>query len=360
MTPHPVRIGFIGSGFARRVQLPGLAFVPGATATAVASGHRANADAVAREFGLKNVFDDGAELARSPDVDLVVISSTPDTHARYAIAALEAGKHVLCEKPMALDSFEAAQMVEAAAAHPDCLAWIDHELRYEPNRRRARELIRSNAIGELRHIELSLKPYLRGDGRPQASDAPWNWWFDAARGGGILGAVGSHLIDLCRFWSGSEITYVAGLVETFVAQRRDESGAARPVTADDFASCVLQTASDVVATITLSTVAHHGAGGAGHLGQVTGSEGTLILTGETTLQLGKPGGPLEDISAPDELWETTKPNNMWARSFVRLLRDMVGVINGAAPQGEPATFTDGWQVQRVLDAVRGGRGVRLD
>ncbi|HEY6093300.1 MAG TPA: Gfo/Idh/MocA family oxidoreductase [Gemmatimonadales bacterium] len=357
MTSSSVRVGFIGAGFARRVQLPGLALVPGAKATAIASAHRANAEAVAREFGLAHVFADGAELARSPEVDLVVISSTPDSHARYSIAALEAGKHVLCEKPMAIDAFEASQMLEAAAARPDRLAWIDHELRYEPNRRRVRELIRANAIGELRHIELSLKPYLRGDGRPQAFDAPWTWWSDAARGGGLLGAVGSHLIDLCRFWSGSEITHVAGLVETFVKERRDEAGVRRPVTADDFASCVLQTAGGAVATITLSGVAQQGPG---HLGQVTGSDGTLVLSGETKLEFSKPGGPLEDISVADDLWERTRTNNMWARSFVRLMREMVAVINGAAPQGEPATFTDGWQVQRVLDAVRGGRGVRLD
>jgi predicted dehydrogenase len=352
-----VRIGFIGSGFARRVQLPGLVSVPGTRATAIASGRRANAEAVAREFGVPHVFSDGVELAQSADVDLVIVSSTPDSHARYAIAALEAGKHVLCEKPMAVDAYEASQMLAAAERRPDRFAWVDHELRYEPNRRRARELIRSGAIGEVRHLELSLKPYLRGDGRPQASDAPWTWWFDGARGGGILGAVGSHLVDLCRFWTGSEVAYVAGLVETFVAERTDESGVKRPVTADDFTSSVVRMASGAVATITLSTVAHHGPG---HMAQVTGSEGTLLLTGETKLELGKASGPLEDVSAPDELWEKTKPNNMWARSFVRLLRDMVGVIGGAVADGEPATFRDGWQVQRVLDAIRGGRGVRLD
>jgi len=225
-------------------------------------------------------------------------------------------------------------------------------LRFEPNRRRARELIRSNAIGELRHVELSLKPYLRGDGRPQTSDAPWSWWFDAARGGGILGAVGSHLIDLFRFWTGSEIRYVAGLAETFVKQRTDETGQQRAVTADDFASCVLQSATGAVATITLSTVAHHGPG---HLGQVTGSDGTLLLSGETKLELGKAGGggPLEDVSAPDDLWEKTKPNNMWARSFPRLMRDLVRVVKGEKAEGVAATLRDGVAVQRVLDALRG-------
>ena len=352
-----VRLGFVGSGFARRVQLPGLALVPGTRATAIASGRRSNAEAVAREFGVPHVFDDGVELARSPEVDLVVVSSTPDSHARYAVAALEAGKHVLCEKPMAIDAFEAAQMMTASGQHPERFAWIDHELRYEPNRRRARELISGGAIGAVRHIELSLKPYLRGDGRPQAADAPWNWWFDGARGGGILGAVGSHLIDLCRYWTGSDVVYVAGVAETFVTERTDAAGVKRPVTADDFTSTVLRMGSGAIATLTLSTVAHHGPG---HMGQVTGSDGTLILTGETKLEMAKAGGPLEDVSAPDDLWEKTKPNNMWARSFVRLLRDMVRVIGGGAAEGEPASFRDGWQVQRVLDAIRGGRGVRLD
>ena len=120
---------------------------------------------------------------------------------------------------------------------------------------------------------------------------------------------------------------------------------------------MLQTASGAVATITLSTVAHHGPG---HLGQVTGSDGTLLLSSETTLEFGKSGGPLEELSAPDDLWEKTQPNNMWARSFVRLMRDMVHVIRGGTPEGEPATFRDGWQVQRVLDAIHGGRGVQLD
>src|SRR5437660_12768325 len=102
-----VRLGFIGTGFARRVQLPALRHVSGVAATAIASGRRANADAVAREFSIPHVFDDGEALARSSEVDAVIISSTPDTHARFAIAALEAGPHVLCEEPMALEAGQA-------------------------------------------------------------------------------------------------------------------------------------------------------------------------------------------------------------------------------------------------------------
>lgn len=352
-----VRIGIIGTGFARRVQLPGLKFVPGVAVTAVASGRRANAEAAAKDFGIPRVFDDGADLARADDVDLVVISSTPDTHLRFGLAALEAGRHVLCEKPTTLSAPEALRLKEAAAARPGQIAWMDHELRYEPNRRKARDLIRSGAIGEVRHLELALRPYLRGDGRPQATNAPWNWWYDAGRGGGLLGAVGSHLIDLCRFLTGSEVASVAGVTETFTRRRDDAAGVPHAVTADEYASWVMRLASGPVATVTLSSVAHHGTG---HWCQITGTEGTIVLTGEHRMEMGKRGSDLEDVTAPDDLWERTTPNNMWARSFVRLMRDLVSVAGGAAPEGTPATFEDGWRIQRVMDAIRAGVSARLD
>ncbi|HET7790491.1 MAG TPA: Gfo/Idh/MocA family oxidoreductase [Gemmatimonadales bacterium] len=352
-----IRVGVIGAGFARRVQIPGLRLVPELAVTAIASARRASAESAAREFGIPHVYDDGESLARSGEVDLVLVSSTPAVHARQAIAALEAGKHVLCEKPTALNALEARQMLDAAAARPRQVAWIDHELRYEPNRRRVRELIAGGAIGEVRHIELVLRPYLRGDGRPQAADAPWNWWFDAAEGGGILGAVGSHLIDLCRFWTASEVVHVTGRVATFVRERKDEAGTTHPVTADDFASLSLRMGSGAVATIILTSAAHHGGG---HSAQITGSAGTMVLTGETKLELGQVGEPLADISVADDLWERTKPNNMWGRSFVRVARDLARVIAGGVPEGTPAGFADGLAIQRVLDAVRAGRGTPLD
>jgi predicted dehydrogenase len=350
-----VRVGVIGTGFARRVQLPALRLVPEAVVTAVASASRERARAVAAEFGIPHAFGSGEELARSPAVDLVLVSSTPDAHARHAIAALDAGKHVLCEKPMALNVPEAERMVQAAARSPG-LARIDHELRYEPNRRRARELIRSRTIGPVLHLELMVC-YLRGDGRPQAVDAPWSWWYDAARGGGLLGAVGSHLIDLCRFWTGSEVVEASGRVASFVPERPDEHGVLRAVTADDYASFTMRLASGAIATVTLTAFASHGPG---HSARVTGRDGTLLLTGETKLEIGRPGAALEEISVPDDLWEKTVPNNMWARSFVRLMRDLVGVLAGKPASGEPATFHDGLAVQRVMDAVRAGGDRRLD
>ena len=353
-----LRLGIIGTGFARRVQLPALALVPGVHAVAVASGQRANAEATAREFGIATVHDDGTALARDPDVDAVIVASTPASHSRLAIAALEAGKHVLCEKPTALNAAEAERMLQTSRAHPRQVAWIDHELRYDAPRRKIRELIGSGAIGAVRHLELSLKPYFRTDGRAQTNqtETPWSWWSDAAQGGGILGAVGSHLVDLCRFWTGHEVIRVAGGVATYVKERRDD-GVPRPVTAEELGTFVMFLSGGEVATLTLSSVSLHGPG---HLAQITGSSGTIQLTGEARLEMAAAGAPLQEVVAPDDLKGVTKPNTMWARGFVRLMRDFVRACTGSAPEGEPATFADGLVIQRVLDAVRRGDAARLD
>src|SRR5207237_2339154 len=110
---------------------------------------------------------------------------------------------------------------------------------------------------------------------------------------------------------------------------------------------VLRLASGALATITLTTMSGHGPG---HFAQLTGRDGTLGLTGETRLEIGRPGAPLEDASAPDELGERTTPNNMCARSFVPLMRDLVAALEGRRATGPAATFRDGWAVQRGIAA----------
>ena len=151
-----VRIGIVGTGFAEKVQMPALRHVEDAEVVAVASGHRRNAERAAERFSIPRVCDDFEELTALDEVDLVVVSSPPHTHAPAVLAALRAGKHVLCEKPMALDLAEAERMV-AASDEAGTLALVDHELRYNPNRRRVKELIDGGYVGEVRHVLTSYR-----------------------------------------------------------------------------------------------------------------------------------------------------------------------------------------------------------
>src|SRR5207247_6227907 len=140
-----------------------------------------------------------------------------------------------------------------------------------------------------------------------------------------------------------EPAQVAGAAATVVKGRRDERGITHRATAEEFASFTMRMTGGAVATILLTSVAHYGPG---HFAQVTGSDGTFVLTGESKLEMMKPDGPLEDVSAPDDLWERLTPNTMWARSFVRLVRDLVRGGARAAPTVPPATFGAGWRLPR--------------
>ncbi len=105
-----VGIGIIGTGFARRVQIPAFLACEGASVVSIASGNIDNARAAAAEFGVGHSTGDWRETIAHPDVDLVCITTPPDLHCEIALASLDSGKHILCEKPMAMDLAEAEKM----------------------------------------------------------------------------------------------------------------------------------------------------------------------------------------------------------------------------------------------------------
>jgi predicted dehydrogenase len=221
-----VNIGIIGTGFARTTQIPGFLACEDARIVAIASGRRENAEAVAKEFGIPHATDNWRELIERDDIDLISIVSPPFTHLEMSVAALESGKDVLCEKPMAMNAQESARMVEAARANKR-LALIDHELRFHPLRVRMREMINAGEIGGIHHCKLTF----RSDSR-LLPGRRWDWWSDASRGGGTLGAIGSHVIDAFRWFTGTEIEEVQGRLASHIEALPDQTGEMKPVTAD--------------------------------------------------------------------------------------------------------------------------------
>src|SRR5688572_3746708 len=144
MKKAPVGIGIVGTGFARTTQIPGFRDCMGAKIVAIASAHRERAETVAKEFGIDHVADDWQELVQRDDVDLVSIVTPPATHVEITLAAIEQRKAVLCEKPMAINADQSAQMVEKAKA-AGVLALIDHELRFLNSRRTMRGMLQTRS-----------------------------------------------------------------------------------------------------------------------------------------------------------------------------------------------------------------------
>jgi predicted dehydrogenase len=271
--------------------------------------------------------------------DLVSVVTPPSTHLEIATAALSAGKHVICEKPTALNATDAQKLLDASRAHPNQIAILDHELRFLPSFLAARERI--GELGPIRYAEVRYASPSRGD-----RSRPWNWWSDASQGGGVWGAVGSHFVDALRY-HGLEIEEVQAMLATIIDER---SG--KKVTSDDFAAVHLRLRGGALAATTFSAVAS----GPDEPTSLTihGENGAFRLTGEELL-LAKPRGPFERIAGGAL---SQRPGNSPGGAFgtgtyhlglalKRALDD--GDRNALAPA---ATFSDGLAQQRVLDAAR--------
>ena len=175
------------------------------------------ARAVAEKFGWEHVETDWRALIARDDVDVVDVCTPGDTHAEIAVAALEAGKHVLCEKPLANSVAEAEAMAKAAKAARarGVRSMVGFTYRRVPAIKLARNLVADGKLGEVRHVRAQyLQDWLID---PQA---PLSWRLDKTRAGsGALGDIGAHIIDLTQYITGERIVGVSAIMETFVKER---------------------------------------------------------------------------------------------------------------------------------------------
>jgi predicted dehydrogenase len=358
-----IGIGIVGAGFARTTQIPGFKDCIGARVVAIASAHRERAEAVAEEFKIRKVANDWRELVALEDVDLVSVVTPPATHLEITLAALEHGKHVLCEKPMAMNAEEARQMTDRAAT-AGVLALVDHELRFLNSRRMMRAMLNGGAIGPVRHCNYVFRSDYRG-----VLERPWDWWSDESMGGGTLGAIGSHAIDSFRWMLDAEISSVFGMLSTHVAERPDkESGANRPVTTDDEAKLLFRFADSELTKNTTGAALLSVVESGGHENrlEIYGSTGALMVedTGELWHSPAGSGSWRPVPVDQDPMAAGMRPGS-WSRGFTAFSGAIIEALHeGKSSVEGAATFADGYRVQLVLDAARAshksGCWVRVD
>ncbi len=345
-----VGIGIIGTGFARKVQIPAFIQCENARIVSVASGRRENAEDVAKQFNVKHFTGDWRETVEHENVDLVCITTPPNLHKEITLFALERNKNILCEKPMAMNVAEAREMAEKAAER-NVLALIDHELRFQNGRQKAFEILRRGDIGKIIHAKYNFRNASRGD-----VNLTWNWWSDETQGGGALGAIGSHVVDSFRWFLGAEIVSVFCQLQTHVKSRWDEkSGEMRFVTTDDEANMILRFAGgdlieDATGIVSVSMVERpkyenrieffgtKGALRVGYKGEIF-----LATEGETDwreieVKFNKPIRGVADTG--------------FSSGFTSFAPKIIEAIcEGKSKIEHAATFTDGLRVQEVLDAA---------
>lgn len=345
--PDPIRVALFGNGFARTTILPCLRHVEGIALAGLASPNLERAQATGAEFGIEVIAADHREILDRVRPDLVFVVTPPHRHLDMSIDALDAGCHVVCEKPTALNQAESGRMLAAAEKAAGQLALIDHELRMDPRRRDLRDRVAGGKLGSILHATYTLF----GTGRRDPT-LPWTWWSDSAQGGGAWGAVGSHAVDSLRVYLG-EVESARGQLATFIKRRVDpQSGELKTVTADDFAAAWLRFGSGATATITISTVE----GQRRHQLTLAGTKGAARLDEQGALAVLDESETWREVEISDDLPTSSAlgiPATDWARSFLRFARQIVQVIReGRTEVSGAATFDDGHRNQMVMDAVR--------
>ncbi len=345
-----IGIGIIGTGFGRHVQIPAFLACDDARIASVASSRLENARETADACGAEHYTSDWRETVAHADVDLVCITTPPLLHREMVLFAVEQEKHILCEKPMAMNVAEAVEMTEAAKS-VGVLALIDHELRFQQGRQTAYAMLRMGEIGKVRHARYMFQAPHRGD-----ATLPWNWWSDADAGGGSHGAIVSHIIDSFHWLLGTQTASVSCQLQTHIKERKDAAGLMRPVTSDDQSIMMLRFADSPLtedATGLVSVSMTEGPKFFGHL-EFFGSEGVMRLTNRGRLSVARNGEPgyreieIDLGSAIDGV-----PDTGFSRGFMAFApRIIESIREGHNLVENAATFEDGLLVQKVLDAGR--------
>jgi predicted dehydrogenase len=328
----------------------------------------ARAAAAARKLGWESSETDWRAVVARDDIDLVDICTPGDSHAEIAIAALEAGKHVLCEKPLANTVDEARAMTAAArvAAESGARSMCGYSYRRVPAVALMARMIAEGRVGRIRHVRAAyLQDWLVDP------DAPLTWRMQAERAGlGALGDIASHIVDMVQHVTGQWITGLSGLTETFVHERPllDGTGTG-PVTVDDAGLFVARLSGGAVATFEATRLAT-GRKNALRV-EINGSAGSLAFDLESLNEL-----QFFDRTRPDAEQGFTRilvtephhpyvgvwwpPGHLlgYEHAFTNQARDLIDAIaTGTEPR---PSFADALQVQQVLDAVVRSRGSWVD
>jgi len=328
---------------------------------AVCGRDAAKVRAAAGRQGWADAATDWRSLLRRDDVQLIDVCTPGDSHAEIAIAALDAGRHVLCEKPLANSVAEAEAMAAAArrAAARGVRAMIGFNYRRVPALALARQLVAAGRIGTLRHVRASyLQDWLEDPA------FPLTWRLQAGQAGsGALGDLGAHIVDLAQYLTGQLITGVSAMTATFITERPLPGGGppgTGPVTVDDAAVFTARLGPGALATFEATRFA---AGRKNALRiELNGDRGSLAFDLERLNELEFHDQSEDAAVAGFRRILVTEPSHPylsawwppghvlgWEHTFVHEVADLVTAIAAGA---DPApSFADGLQVQRVLAAV---------
>jgi len=360
MSARPLRVAIAGLGFGEKVHLPALRDCPLTEPVALWHPRPERLEAACRASGLPGRSDFEALLA-DPAIDALVLATPPEPRFDLACAALQAGKHLLLEKPVALDA-AAIEELQRLALRQRLTVAVDFEYRAVPLFQQLAALLADGVLGDPWLVKLDWLMSSRAD-----ATRPWSWYSQASAGGGVLGALGTHAFDTLHWLIGPSRA-VRGQLSTAIRERPlpvsagVSAGATAQVDAEDIALIQMelldQGSRPVPAQVNLASVTRCGRG---HWLELYGSEATLVLGSSNQadyvhgfqLWMARPGESLRAVPADPAL---AFPRT-WEDGRIAPVRRLIGWWAEAIAEGRPMLpgLSEAVASQRVCDLVRIGQ-----
>jgi predicted dehydrogenase len=352
MANEKVRIAIIGAGLVSDFHhVPGIRLDPRCELAAVCDPNEQLLEQRKKEWGPAKYTTDYEKIAADRDIDAVIIATPNFNHKDIALACIEGGQHVMCEKPLGVSYEEADAMYQAAKAkgvrHMTAFTY-----RFAPSMRYLRHLVKSGALGEPRHF--------RSQRFLDWAETSWGWrQYKKLAGAGDLYDMTIHRIDFSQDLMGP-IQSVCGAVKTFVARDKNADGTAcAPSEDDDWSALIGQFKSGAVGVWEGSTLmkGHHNSGVGFEWAEVNGSEGSAVyqLVDPNYILVGKHGGTMEKSLVPSQFMkpESSPRDPAVGKPSTVFRYDLVYELDSAIVEGRDATpgFDDGASAQAVADAV---------
>jgi predicted dehydrogenase len=339
-----IGIGVIGTGFGAKIQVPAFQGVPGCEVVGLAGRDRQRTAIIAEGLRLSKVYDSWEAMIDDDRVTAVSIAVPPALHYEMVMMALRRGKHILCEKPLGLNSVQAQEMAEVAD-ESGVVHMIDFLFRMAPERIRLWELLDTQAIGKISRVNVEWT--VRGRA---ARSSEWCWQLDQASGGGALFAFGVHVIDYLEWLLGPVRAVSAHLSVRGHYRTTEWQG----IVAEDTLDTLMLIGNEIPVSISISNAT---AGGRGHWLSIYGERGALVV-GNSNLNDAVVGTALfeRDPQTGDlrPIETASMGDRRVADGRVLLVHRLAQKFVGAISTGQPTSpsFKDGWRAQVVMDAVR--------
>lgn len=337
-----INVAIIGTGFGAETHLPAFNECKDSTVYTIFGRDKNKVSKLSKKYKIKKSFKFYKDLLSDRNIDLVSISLAPSLQFKYVNQALDAGKHVLCEKPFTCNKDE-AYFLYRKARKLKLVNAVGFQLRFQPARKIIKNFLLGDDLGRILSVNMSYDFSSRIQNKPN-----YSWWSSIKDGGGVLNAMGSHQLDLLRWWFGDPIEVIAN-IDTYNKILKDKNKKNKKVNAEEISQILIKFKENILCTLNISSLA---IGWKASMINIYAEKGSLFLDGEEDLNFVRKTTAKHNLTEKEiYLKKSWVSGSIWRAAFYRQIDSLINSLV-ENKNFEGANFYDGYKVHVITENIR--------